>query len=423
MRVGTEIVFDDNKAVAENVAYAAAHFPLPVTCNGSKVDQGDFLHEAVHVEHWRGIRLGVRATKHYPGRRPELNFHGIRIENVRLPVIASMESEWHVRADVADCAELELVLPARKEIVETPFLEQLRTACRTAIYHAMLKVNAEGNTNEQISLPADVRADALAQGIELPVARAELARWWPSYLNEYSIKRGPTLRAALPDKPIVVDADIPPCDQVALWCAANRSGITQRLCAEEPRYRGYPWYDSLPKVKKVTTSVVIGGEELSIEDARTRREPLETARPERITFVLENRRRPRRGRARPHPRRRGVRRRRHQLGGGRQRARHRRQRDHARRTRGPDRRRVLLRVGRLRGRQLRDPAGRLPAGSHGHGPETARLGRRGDALERADSRLPLGPAPPAARQRGDHPDRQGQAHRGLEPMGGSDAEA
>ena len=284
---GTEIVFEDDKAGSWSVEYAAAHFPLPVTCNGGEVNRFNFLHDAVHVEHWRGIRLGVRASRHHPGRRAELNFHGIRIENVGLPVIASMESEWHVRADVADCAELELVLPARKEIVETPFLERLRTACRTAIYHAMLKVNAAGNTDEQISLPADVRADALAHGIELPVARAELARWWPSYPNEYSTKGGPAGRAALPDRPIVVEADIPPCDQVALWRAANRSGMAHRLYAEEPRYRGYPWYDSLSKVKKVTTSVVIGAEELSIEDARKREEPLETARPERITFVLE----------------------------------------------------------------------------------------------------------------------------------------
>ncbi len=278
---GTEIVFDDDKANAGCVDVAAEHFPLPVTCNGSEVDRRDFLHDAIHVEVWRGIRLGVLSGTYHPGRRPELNFHGIRIEDVRLPVIGSMDSHWHVKADVADCAELELVLPARKGIVETPFVEQLRTACRTAIYRAMLKVD------RQISVPADVRADALAHGVQLPVARAKLAPWRPAYANEYSTKREKPYRIALPDRPIVVEADIPPCDQVALWRAAKRSDISHRLCAEEPRYRGYPWYDSLPKVKKVTTRVVLEGEERSIEEQRTRNEPLHTARPERITFVLE----------------------------------------------------------------------------------------------------------------------------------------
>ncbi len=132
-----------------------------------------------------------------------------------------------------------------------------------------------------------MRADALAHGVQLPVARAKLAPWRPAYPNEYSTKREKPYRIALPDRPIVVEADIPPCDQVALWRAATRSDISHRLCAEEPRYRGYPWYDSLPKVKKVTTRVVLEGEERSIEEQRTRHEPLHTARPERITVVLE----------------------------------------------------------------------------------------------------------------------------------------
>ena len=281
---GAEVVFEDDKACTSNVEYAATHFPLPVTCNGAGVDRKDFLRDAVRIEQWRDIRLGVRAGGYAPLRRPELNFHGIRIEDVRLPVIASMDSHWHVIADVADCAELELVLPARKAVVETPFVEQLRSACRSAIYRTMLKVD------ERISVPADVRADALTHGIELPVARAELTRWWPTYANEFTTKReikDVAKRTALPDEPIVVEADIPPCDQVALHRAAKRANIAHRLCAEEPRYRGYAWYDSLPKATKMTTKVVIEGEELSIEEQRKREEPLETGRPERITFVLE----------------------------------------------------------------------------------------------------------------------------------------
>ena len=36
-----------------------------------------------------------------------------------------------------NCPGLELVLPARKEAVETPFLEEMREAARTAVYRAM----------------------------------------------------------------------------------------------------------------------------------------------------------------------------------------------------------------------------------------------------------------------------------------------
>ena len=278
---GTEVVFDDDRPNTGSVDCAAWHFPLPVTCNGKNVDRRNFLHDTVHVEQWRGIRLGVQSGGYHPGRQPELNFHGILIEDVRLPVICSMGSHWHAKADVDDCAELELVLPARKSVVETPFVEQLRTACRTAVYRAMLKCD------EQINVPADVHADALAHGVRLPVARAELAPWRPAYSNEYSTKNERPRRADLPKHPIIVAADIPPCDQVALWRAARRSDVSHRLCAEEPRYRGYPWYDALTRARELTTRVVLDGEERSVEEERKRLEPLETNRPERITFVLE----------------------------------------------------------------------------------------------------------------------------------------
>jgi len=278
---GTEIVFEDDKANAGNVNSAARYFPLPVTCNGNDVDRISFLQGAVHVEEWHGIRLGVHARRYPPGRHPELNFHGILVEDVRLPVIDSMASHWHVNADVIDCAELELVLPARKSIVETPFVDQLRTACRSAIYRGMLEADPA------IEVPAKVHADALAHGVELPIARAKLAPWRPDFSNEYSTKRDRPKRTALPDEPIVIEADMPPCDQQALWRAARRAGVSHRLYAEERRYRGYRWYDSLPKAKKLTTTVLLDGEEVRLEERRTKMDPPDTGRPEGITFTLE----------------------------------------------------------------------------------------------------------------------------------------
>ena len=51
----------------------------------------------------------------------------------------SLDGEiWTVRADVIDCRELELVLPARKEAVENAFLQKLRNKTRLAIYRALV---------------------------------------------------------------------------------------------------------------------------------------------------------------------------------------------------------------------------------------------------------------------------------------------
>ncbi|MCY4114876.1 MAG: ATP-binding protein, partial [Chloroflexi bacterium] len=64
---GTEIVFDDDKANPDNVNSAARYFPLPVTCDSNSVERISFLHGAVHVEEWRGLRLGVHARQPPPG--------------------------------------------------------------------------------------------------------------------------------------------------------------------------------------------------------------------------------------------------------------------------------------------------------------------------------------------------------------------
>ena len=182
---------------------------------------------------------------------------------------------------MVDCAELELVLPARKAVVETPFVEQLRTACRTAIYRAMLA------SDPAIEVSASVCEDALAHGVQLPIARAELAPWRPAAANDYYTQPEKLDRGPLPDEPIVIEADMPTCDQQALWRSARHAGISHPLCAEEQRYKGYPWYDRLAKATKMTTTVVLDREEAQIEAQRLKNDPLDTGRPEAITFTLE----------------------------------------------------------------------------------------------------------------------------------------
>ena len=73
----------------------------------------------------------------------DLNFHGLTL-SVSLPTVDPVESgAWSVRADVEACPELELVLPARREAVETEFLKEMRDAARLAIYRAMAAADPE----------------------------------------------------------------------------------------------------------------------------------------------------------------------------------------------------------------------------------------------------------------------------------------
>ena len=72
---------------------------------------------------------------------PTSTSHGLTLP-VRLPQIDTVEGgTWSARADIDSCPDLELVLPARKEAVETPFLEEMREAARLAVYRTMAQAD------------------------------------------------------------------------------------------------------------------------------------------------------------------------------------------------------------------------------------------------------------------------------------------
>ena len=281
MLFGTSVVFEDAKAVGGDVKRAARYFPLPVDYKGEELQRQDFLRDALYTEEWRGIRIGVYA---FGGRQywlhPRLNFHGVLVDELHLPGTASMDTHWHVRTDVIDCPQLELVLPARKEVVETPFVDQLRTACRRAAYRAMLA------RDPGVDVAASVRADAIALGIELPVASQRLQPWKPAYADEYFHRRENPGRGRFPADAIVIDADIPTCDQQTLWRAADRAGITHRLFQSDERLKGYDWYDHLTRATALTTTFTVNGRTETIEQLRKSRNPPDTCQPEAITFTL-----------------------------------------------------------------------------------------------------------------------------------------
>ena len=115
---------------AADRGFAARHCPLPVTFNGDAVERKAFLDGALHAQQWRGLAFGVFRNRLTGFNNPDLNFHGLTIA-VRLPTVDAIEGgSWSVRADIDACPELELVLPARKEAVLTPFLDEMRNAAQ-----------------------------------------------------------------------------------------------------------------------------------------------------------------------------------------------------------------------------------------------------------------------------------------------------
>ena len=119
------------KSLEADIARAAKHYPLPVTLNGDMLPREDWLKDADHVEEWNGTRIGVfhKHPSHYSSRDGRLNFHGLTIP-CDLPFVQEVDrgGHWIARVDIFDAPAIQLVLPARKEVVENDGIAGLRDA-------------------------------------------------------------------------------------------------------------------------------------------------------------------------------------------------------------------------------------------------------------------------------------------------------
>ena len=291
---GTAISFQatESAAAIRNAAEnAARHYPLPVIFENRTEDSTDgeaaaedlprraFLDGAVHAEPWRGLVFGVFRNRHSGYRDPDLSFFGLTLP-VRLPSVETVHGPtWSVLADVADCPDLELVLPARKEAVENAFLKEMREAARLAIYRAMAADPNPRPTFEDWTRARDA-------GIEIPPPPAVLRPWRPSVANVDDWRDPPKLTATAEDA-LVMDGDPEPPEAQALWRAAERADAASRLFEADRRLEGYGWYDELDRTTGIAVEVVLDGKRHALDDAPLpeRTGPTATALPPRPEAV------------------------------------------------------------------------------------------------------------------------------------------
>ena len=257
---GTSISFEatESAAAIRNAAEnAARHYPLEVFFEGiprtepggQQLDRRAFLDSAIHAEPWRGLAFGVFRNRHRGYNDPDLNFFGLTVP-LSLPTVESVHGGiWSVRADIGDCPDLELVLPARKEAVENDFLKEMRSAARLAIYRAMA-ADPE---------PRPAYADwkrAQDAGIDMAPPPAVLRPWRPGVADVDDWREPPKLAAAGRDA-LVMDCDPEPPEAQTLWRAAERAGIASRLFEADRRLDGYDWHDGLDRVTGIETEIAI----------------------------------------------------------------------------------------------------------------------------------------------------------------------
>ena len=258
---GTAISFAATEALTaiRNAAgNAARHYPLLVIFEdriedrsgaGETLPRRAFLDGAVHAERWRGLAFGVFKDRRHGYNDPDLNFHGLTLP-VRLPAVESVHGPaWTVRADIDDCPDLELVLPARKEAVENGFLTDMREAAKLAIYRAMAADPDPCPTFEDWTRAREA-------GIDIAPTPAMLRPWRPS-IADSEYWRDPPRPAPAGADAIVMACDPEPPEAQALWRAAARAGIAERLFEADRRLEGYPWYDAIERIVRIHTEATV----------------------------------------------------------------------------------------------------------------------------------------------------------------------
>ena len=263
---GTAVTFratqtETAEAIRRAVETAARHYPLPVVfedvpntpAGGEPIERCAFLDGALHAERWQGLVFGVFKDR-WSGiglKDPDVNFHGLTV-SVRLPTVEAVHGpQWTVAADIEDCPALELVLPARKEAVETPFLAGMREAARLAIYRAMA-----ADPDPRPAFEDHKRAHEA--GIDIAAPPAEL-RPWRASLADVDDWQEPPKRQPVDARALVMDCDPEPPEAQAFRRAAERAGIADRLFETDRRLEGYAWYDRLDRVRNILTTVTAGG--------------------------------------------------------------------------------------------------------------------------------------------------------------------
>ena len=278
---GTTIEFDGNFNDEAMINNAAKYYPLPVHVNGKPASQVDFLKDALHTELWQGVRIGV-----YPsaipityGQSGLLNFHGTIVTRPSLPYVKAIQSYWSAKVDVLDCPRLDLTLPARQEIVQSPFADELRDACRAAIYRAMLLQPTP------VDVPKMTQEDAAILGINIQDAKPTLQQWQPDAAeNTYSYDPEPRLPIA--EDSILMDLYMSPADQQTLSRAAERNDASQRLFEPNRQLQGYDWYDAMTKTTDYCITVSDENGDHNLLFARRTNAAI-SPRPDRIEFTVQ----------------------------------------------------------------------------------------------------------------------------------------
>ena len=258
---GTMVRFESKSRYAESAADSKARYlPIPVTINGKRVKQLKFGDG--EQTRWRrqddDVTIVVQATRnHMRPRSLAINFFGHVIhDEVEPPSVETIDGHWYAGIDVTDCPGLELVLPARQQVVRNAFLEELKTRIERAVFEGMAAERFA------VRVPHATWTRGRELGVDLRVAPPALRPWRARTADRElaGTERENREHQLLPDDPIVVDERVGSPGQAVLEYAIENDPVTaRRLVTADPRYEGFDWYDKLDRLVDITVEIVENG--------------------------------------------------------------------------------------------------------------------------------------------------------------------
>ncbi|CCW17322.1 hypothetical protein EBBID32_16610 [Sphingobium indicum BiD32] len=254
---------------------AARYCPIPIRFKGSILPQQDWLAGAATIVEENGIRIGLFNDTGSSRHMPRINFHGLTVP-CALPSIDEKDRNWWARVDILDAPELQLVLPARKEMVENDALAALRETVRRAIYRHIGSLGSHRLTFAQWT-------EAEELGIVLPEAQPLLRGWTPATADMNSESGGPGLVSA--GDLVLFEHFGAPLEQCAAFALARDGRLEGRLADPDEAMAGYDWYDALPRITALRFEIERGGD-THVFDC-TQLPGLESGLVDRLNLVLE----------------------------------------------------------------------------------------------------------------------------------------
>ncbi|MEO0566518.1 MAG: hypothetical protein AAF066_02220 [Pseudomonadota bacterium] len=260
--VGTMITFgaslgQDGSAV-KAVQRAAEYCPILVECFTDQgleardrtqitVEQEGFLKDALFIKQVGNGRIGIVGGSNACNNPATINFHGATVRtNTPYRSEVLERAGYHALYDLHGDEGVELVLPARKDVVQNAGWAALQKTGLKAIYEYIAAQPSHTLSYKHWKEARDL-------GIELPEAAKKLTPYQPGRADHDALDYvAPTdVRS---DAALCVFDDLP----VAQQCLARAFAVNNRsdaLFEPNAAFEGYGWYDDMQRLESVTWRV------------------------------------------------------------------------------------------------------------------------------------------------------------------------